>query len=255
MGRLTNLNPPAPISDADLPASIARDAEYKAGDEAHLNASHPHPQYLLPAQGDARYRQSSLTQTFTSTVKNIGISSNPINSATAATFNKSGTEIQSADSASAAYISFHRPNFYGCHFGLDTNNTLAVGGWSFGGLSYKIWHELYGTPVWQAPSDRRLKKSVRPIPSALDLILGCQPISFQYNNLLSKEYFGDNFQREKIHYGFLADSFPLQDLVAEKPNGYLGLDYLEIIPFLCRAIQEQQEQIRLLNDRLELLNA
>jgi hypothetical protein len=114
---------------------------------------------------------------------------------------------------------------------------------------------LYGTPVWQAPSDRRLKKSVRPIPSALDLILGCQPISFLYNNLLSKEYFGDNFQREKIHYGFLADNFPLQDLVAEKPNGYLGLDYLEIIPFLCRAIQEQQEQIRVLKDRVELLNA
>ncbi len=216
------------------------------------------PQYLSQAEGDARYRQSSLSQTFTGAIKSVGVSSNPINSATSATFNKSGIEIQSADSASAAYLSLHRPNLYGCHLGLDTNNTLAIGGWSFGGVSYKIWHELYGTPVWQAPSDRRLKKSVRPIPSALDLILECQPISWRYNNLLSKEYFDDNFQREKIHYGFLADNFPLQDLVAEKPNGYLGLDYLEIIPFLCRAIQEQQDQIRLLKDRVdrvELLNA
>jgi hypothetical protein len=198
---------------------------------------------------------SSLSQTFTSTVKSIGISANPINSATAATFNKSGVEVQSANSASAAYISLHRPNLYGCHLGLDTNNTLAVGGWSFGAVSYKIWHEIYGTPVWQSPSDRRLKKSVRPILSALELILSCEPVSFQYNSLLSKEHFGDKFQREKIHYGFLADDFPLQDLVAEKPNGYLGLDYLEVIPFLCKAIQEQQQQILNLKNQIELLNA
>jgi len=34
-------------------------------------------------------------------------------------------------------------------------------------------------------------------------------------------------------------------LVAEREGeGYLGLDYIEIIPFLCRAVQEQQTQIQ-----------
>lgn len=47
MGKLTNLNPTAPIADADLPASMARDAEYIAADQAHVNATNPHQQYLL----------------------------------------------------------------------------------------------------------------------------------------------------------------------------------------------------------------
>jgi hypothetical protein len=55
MGRLTNLNPPAPIADADLPASIARDAEFIAADTAHVNATDPHLQYATQARGDARY--------------------------------------------------------------------------------------------------------------------------------------------------------------------------------------------------------
>jgi hypothetical protein len=55
MGRLTNLNPPTPIADADLPASIARDAEFIAADLAHVNAVDPHLQYPTQARGDARY--------------------------------------------------------------------------------------------------------------------------------------------------------------------------------------------------------
>lgn len=255
MGKLTNLNPPAAIADADLPASITRDTEYLAGDTAHAQAADPHPQYLSLAEGDARYRQSLLTQTFNSTVRSISISSNPINSGTGPTVNKTGIEAQSADSASAAYISLHRPNLHGCHLGIETNNTLCIGGWSYGAISYRIWHEQYGTPVWQAPSDRKLKKSIRPIPSGLEFILACEPVSFQYNDRLGNEYFADTFQRKKIHYGFLAEEFPLQDLVVEKPNGYLGLDYLEVIPFLCKAIKEQQEQIRSLKNQIESLNA
>ena len=55
MGKLTNLNPPLPIADADLPASIARDAEYIAADAAHVNATDPHLQYPTQARADARY--------------------------------------------------------------------------------------------------------------------------------------------------------------------------------------------------------
>lgn len=46
MGKLTNLNPPAPIAETDLPASIARDTEYRAADVAHVTEPDPHPQYL-----------------------------------------------------------------------------------------------------------------------------------------------------------------------------------------------------------------
>jgi hypothetical protein len=63
-------------------------------------------------------------------------------------------------------MSFHRPNIIAANFGIDENNYLAFGGWSFGGNSYKVWHGGFGIPVWQTPSDRRLKKNIKPIGSA-----------------------------------------------------------------------------------------
>ena len=51
------------ITDADIPPPIARDAEVTAAMNAHLEASDPHSQYLLPSEGDARYRQSSTALT------------------------------------------------------------------------------------------------------------------------------------------------------------------------------------------------
>jgi len=45
MGKLTNLNPAAPIGDADLPALITRDSEYIAADKAHVDEANPHPAY------------------------------------------------------------------------------------------------------------------------------------------------------------------------------------------------------------------
>jgi len=55
MGKLTNLNPPAPIADSELPSTLARDAEVAAAINAHLGASDPHSQYLLPSEADAKY--------------------------------------------------------------------------------------------------------------------------------------------------------------------------------------------------------
>lgn len=57
MGELVNLNPPKAIADADIPSGIARDPEVTAAINAHLAAADPHAQYLLQAEGDARYRQ------------------------------------------------------------------------------------------------------------------------------------------------------------------------------------------------------
>jgi hypothetical protein len=55
MGKLTNLNPIAPITDADIPAAIARDSELTAAMNAHLAASDPHSQYGTQARTDERY--------------------------------------------------------------------------------------------------------------------------------------------------------------------------------------------------------
>jgi hypothetical protein len=44
-----------PITDADIPAAIARDTETTAAITAHVVAADPHPIYLTEAEGDARY--------------------------------------------------------------------------------------------------------------------------------------------------------------------------------------------------------
>ena len=47
MGELTNLNPRGAITDADIPASIARDSKTAAAIAAHEAKVDPHPQYLI----------------------------------------------------------------------------------------------------------------------------------------------------------------------------------------------------------------
>jgi hypothetical protein len=256
MGRLTNLNPPAALTDSDIPGSIARDAELTAALAeltaaltAHVNAPDPHSNYLRKNAFDP----ASHAQTFTASVKAVGVSGGGLTQFP----DNCGFGVIASDESSAAFLSFLRPGIYGVHLGLGTDNQMRIGGWSAGAnSSWRLWHEGYGEPVMQSPSDRGLKQNIRPIPSALALLLECQPISFRYNRKIreKKDFFGSSYQRNKVHYGFLANDIPLQDLVIEKDNGYLGLDYLEIIPFLVRALQELHEEIVTLKEAAELNN-
>jgi len=63
MGRLTNLNPPKALTEADMPGTMATDTEVTAAINAHTSAADPHPQYLVQSEGDARYLRA-LTTTF-----------------------------------------------------------------------------------------------------------------------------------------------------------------------------------------------
>lgn len=53
-----------------------------------------------------------------------------------------GLEMQSAGASAAAFMTFHRPGAFAGYFGLDTDNVLKVGGWSFGAVAYPL---LYST--------------------------------------------------------------------------------------------------------------
>lgn len=87
---------------------------------------------------EGNFNPASHAQYFNgTTAKSIGYSGGNFFSET----NNCGYEIQARDSSSAAYLSFHRPGIFACHVGLDTDNQLKIGGWSFGGASYKIWNE------------------------------------------------------------------------------------------------------------------
>jgi len=45
------------------------------------------------------------------------------------------------NSYASAVLTFLRDGNFGCHFGIDVDNHLKVGGWSMGPNSYRIYHE------------------------------------------------------------------------------------------------------------------
>lgn len=209
------------------------------GSGAEGGVAVPIPQSNFVGVGDA--------QTFTSAklaaCRSSGTLSNPVGGS------GRGLEIQS-DVSNSAYFSFQIAGQWACYFGLDGyDNQLKIGGWSYGNNSYRVWNETYGTPVWQAPSDRRLKNSIKPITgaTALGLISELNPVQFRYTAEIRKTgLFGDLQIRCQPHYGFLAQELPTKNLLLTKSSGELGVNYIEIIPLLVAAIQEQQEQIELL---------
>jgi hypothetical protein len=50
-------------------------------------------------------------------------------------------EVRANSGTDAAYMTFHRPNSFAAYFGLDTDNTWRVGGYSYGAASYRLLHE------------------------------------------------------------------------------------------------------------------
>jgi hypothetical protein len=50
-------------------------------------------------------------------------------------------QIQSAGVGPAAMLAFHRVGSFAAYFGLETDNTWRVGGWSYGNVSYCVFHQ------------------------------------------------------------------------------------------------------------------
>lgn len=71
-------------------------------------------------------------------VADAGVSGN--NGLATATSNLGELEVQ-GNGTGGAFMCFHRPGSHAAYFGLDTDNTWRVGGWSMGAASYKIYHE------------------------------------------------------------------------------------------------------------------
>lgn len=76
------------------------------------------------------------------------VSTGPIGAASGSV----GTNIAlSSGAENAAFITFHRSGSFACHFGLDTDNKLKVGGWSMGNNAYEIWHANNFNPANYLP--------------------------------------------------------------------------------------------------------
>lgn len=110
-------------------------------------------------------------------------------------------------------------------------------------------------PTLVSPSDYRLKSDIKSVSTGcLDKVLGMNIVEFKYKQREFEAAEGAEASRGKRapwydeesafmknkHYGFIAQELQkiYPDLVVEGEDGYLGVNYLEVIPLLVRSIQE-----------------
>jgi hypothetical protein len=113
--------------------------------------------------------------------------------------------------------------------------------------------------LWAATiefSDARLKSDISLINSryAMDKIALFSPVKYKYKgNPVEFRTFGkdsvfyvyDSARYEREHLGLIAQDVKqvLPGIVHENADGYLGIDYTELIPLLIQGMKEQQKQI------------
>lgn len=115
--------------------------------------------------------------------------------------------------------------------------------------------DFYATTMTNT-SDARLKTNIMNIqPATLQKIKDLRPIQFQWQQVediivedtvtTKTPHFSEETDFKRTHYGLLAQDvqklFP--ELVQEKGDGYLGVNYVELIPLLIQSIQELSAKI------------
>jgi hypothetical protein len=113
--------------------------------------------------------------------------------------------------------------------GLGTGGSFTV----LGGAS--ISKDMYVGGTVTSASDIRLKKDIRDIDSALDLIDNIKTVRYKYNNT------DDNVDM----LGFIAQDFVehFPELLRKPEDGYYSLDYSKITVILMKCIQELKKEI------------
>ena len=127
----------------------------------------------------------------------------------------------------------------------------------------KVVGDIYASTLI-TPSDYRLKENIRHInDGTLDKIMGMNVVSYKLKNIevdmgdtATKVYHAypeDSRILKTDHYGLIAQELReiYPDLVYEGSDGYLSVNYIEIIPLLIKSIQELRLQVDELADSPE----
>ena len=93
-------------------------------------------------------------------------------------------------------------------------------------------------------SDKRLKDNIQPIENSLDKVNQLGGYTFDWNEELQKARKGHDI-------GVIAQEVQsvLPEVVIERENGYLGVDYQKLVPVLIEAIKELTAKVELLEKK------
>jgi hypothetical protein len=94
---------------------------------------------------------------------------------------------------------------------------------------------------YNSSSDKRLKKNIKTVESALDKVIALRGVSFDWKEGGAKAIGLIAQEVEKV----------IPEIVSQDENGYLGIKYNNLIGVLVEAIKEQQEQINTLKKQIE----
>lgn len=151
-------------------------------------------------------------------------------------------------------------NLGGNNLGLDgdivpfTNSTFDIGN----SLINQHWDEVVAN-TFVTYSDRRTKRHISELPYGLEDLMKLQPVSYSYNETISP----NNRTRlgliaqdvEKIiPEVVITEDVDIDPKTGKKivvPGDYLAMSYIELIPVLIKAVQEQQKEIVALKNQLD----
>ena len=155
----------------------------------------------------------------------------------------------------------------------NNESGMAVYGSLFHDGSYSGWAGYFDADVYSGGtyfgSDRKLKRDIAPINSALGIINQLDPVSYYYD---TETYPEMGLDEDRLTYGFIAQDLEqvLPELVKEKSlilnsntikttdqqsapiikENFKVVNYTLMIPVLTQAIKEQQQIINDLSDQL-----
>ena len=150
-------------------------------------------------------------------------------------------------------------------YGANNDTLYSISGRYAGYFRGKT--EVVGTLYYtnsQATSDARLKTNITDIKTdALLKIRDLRPVQFQWKQVedvfvedtitIRTPHFSNDVDFDRKHYGFLAQEvqklFP--ELVEENSDGYLSLNYMELIPLLIQAVQDLSEEVEELKSQIK----
>ena len=96
-------------------------------------------------------------------------------------------------------------------------------------------------------SDNRLKDNVKVIEGALDKIDGINGYEFDWNDK------SPGWAQQRGHdVGVLAQEIQKihPEVVAERKNGYLGVDYKRLVPLLIQSVKELRSEVEALKKKV-----
>ena len=132
-------------------------------------------------------------------------------------------------------------------------NMFVQGNMAVGGLAIDDDNELFvdgniaatGNITAFFTSDERLKNNVVRIEDGLSIVNQLRPVSFEWDE--KSPYYHDKFR----DYGLIAQEVEkvLPNVVGHMKDGYKGIKYEKIIPFLIDSIQQLTKRVEELEDK------